>query len=150
MQYFQSGKELISALPITGGSDANGPDPYKKICIYRSGEVEIMKDDIVQISSYGEATNDRKYNIMFGWNTRLEDKNGKQLLELTEGKGYNITPDMHHGVFTDVGIVKIEKDFGKCFVSTYVWAAAYRSSAGHTLKVEQDYGRLSGIILKGE
>jgi hypothetical protein len=146
MQYFESGKELLTSIPITGGSDANGADPYKKVCIFRSQEIEVKLNDIIQIASYGEATNDRKYNVMFAWNTRLEDAKGKQLLELTEAKGYNITPDMHHGVFTDVGIIKIPKDIGKCFVSTYVYAASYRASAGHTLKIEQDYGKLSGII----
>jgi hypothetical protein len=146
VDYYYSDQPLISKLLVTSGH------PYQKTCCYRT-PITVKKNDIVDVACYGELTNDlgkkfkdRDFNVMLGWRTVLEDKAGTTLLELTKGKAYNITPMMHHGTFTDVGHMRVDKDYGDCFLAAYVWAAGYKSDGKQYITFERKCGSLSALV----
>lgn len=140
--------ELLSNLILTGMLGPGRIEPYKPAVIFSIKLNDIKKGDIIHLTSYGELTNDLGFNVMLGFNTILStsQRSTVALDEITEGKGYNITPAMHHGNFTDVGNYEFKSDYKEIYVNTILWGASTKVRTGDKLKVEQDYGRISVLL----
>lgn len=146
------GGERITQIRVTGKDKLkNKVEPYEKKVIFSVKLTNIKIGDVISIKSVGELTNDRGYNVMLAYYTALgstaTDATG---LELTEPKGFNITKDMHHGVFIDTDDYIFEADYATVYINTIVYAASsaalYGMGGKQILKVEADYGRLSVLL----
>jgi len=150
--------ELITELRITGMK--MGPPKvvqgYMPAVLY-SVKIPgpLNKGTLLSIKAYGELTNPyKRANIMLGYNTIISTNGPDDVRgfdEISEAKGYNITPAMHHGTFTDVDDLVIEVDVQQdVYVNVVVWAASTGApfDGRAKLKVEQDYGRLSVLVFK--
>lgn len=140
--------ELIQHLVLTGMLGPGRIEPYKPAVIFSIKLNDIKRGDIIHLTSYGELTNDLGFNVMLGFNTILSASKLSitAIDEITEGKGYNITPAMHHGNFTDVGNYEFKSDYKEIYINTILWGASTKVRTGDKLKVEQDYGRLSVLL----
>lgn len=138
--------ERIKTLKVTGVKKDKMPLPYEPNVLFSVKLTDVKKGDIIDVKSYAELTNDLGFNVMLGYYIAIADAPTWQptkQIELTEAKGYNITPAMHHGSFTDVGHYEFTQDYCEVYINQIVYAASTLAKPTHTLEVEQDYGRLS-------
>lgn len=135
--------ELIEKLLIT-----EPRKPFQPKCLFRLPLAGLKQGDKLHAEAAAELTNPYKFNVMLAYMIVLEDKSGKKLWEFTEGQGYNITPSMHHGSLSVSRTRVVPKSFGDCHIALYVWAASSQSNGKMYLEVEQDYGWLSGFLIR--
>lgn len=136
MRRTEKKSELISSLKVPTKVGA-----YEKIFSLDIGPVNA--GDLISFKAYGEVTNDLGFNVMVGWYTSL---NG---LSISNAKGFNVTPDMHHGVWTDVDDYLVPMDLDSAIVNVYIRAASSAAKPGQTISVNIGYGTLSVVTFRG-
>ena len=92
-------------------------------------------------------TEDNNYNVGFSSLAILTTSPTSTIgVPITEANGENITNDMHHHKRITVGTyVTGENDIGTRYINIVGYAYSTNALEGHTLTVNQDYGRLSVI-----
>lgn len=67
--------------------------------------------------------------------------------EITEAKGINVTPSMHHLAFSDNGYFILRHDDIDKYVNVIVCCGSTATKSGDRLRVDQDYGRLQVAVI---
>jgi hypothetical protein len=106
-------------------------------------------DDVIQITSEFEVTNQYKYNVMIGsWivlgNTPLAIAG----ILLCPSTAFNVTPDMHHGIVSKSRNYKFNSSYSGKYVNMVSWAASDNSSPKDILLIEKGHGHLDVVINK--
>lgn len=132
---YQSGTELVKAIPLTKSS------PYRPLAIYELVVPYLNPGDILSLTAVGEVTNDTKVNLMFAHYISLLA--GTTEIILTAKRGKNVDPTEHHWDWTDVGnwVSTIQARDVKIRLMAYTASSAYKT--GMKLTVEQKQGQLS-------
>lgn len=124
--------ELVTVLP---GDDTKHVVYSQHVPNLKAGEILIVLCEV-------ECTNDNIDDLASRFSTQVilsETQTGTTGTEINEGQSYNLTRDMHHGVFPRMGTFVVPYDgFEREHVNLRAWV-------NRELKVEQDYGRLSVI-----
>lgn len=138
------GSELVKEVPIRKRSE------YVMTRLYSVKMPELGFGNVLSTQAYAEITNNHgKYGdwVMIGWATVLEDAYGNWKEEVTEPKATNCLRNQHHCVINDATTHFVSGNYRDSYLSFFVWAG----SATHydkVLTVEQDYGRLSGFLIR--
>jgi len=123
----------------------------EKVYVYKhTFQEDIEIGTLVQWQAHGEVTNDLGYNVCVSFKTVLLSEDETQVLaELSEFRGSNVSKDMHHSTFFDGG------SYMTTFVipagskiAVQIMAGSTRAKLNSTIKIEQDYGKLNGFLLK--
>lgn len=148
IEHYETKKEILREIVIS-----NNKTYYPKT-LYEVQVSDLNKDDIINITSAYEVTNNYKFNVMIASSVTLGSIGSTTLpFTIDEGRGYNVTPAMHHGCSYHVRQFKISKDMpGENVVSTVLWSAsdAASPSLNDKLKIEQGYGHLDVLIYRSQ
>lgn len=147
LKAFDSGNnsELISTLRVY--TDMNSP----KVYVYKyTFSDDISVGTLIQWNAHGEVTNDLGYNVCVSFKTVILNEDETQVIaELSEFRGSNVSKDMHHSTFFDGGSYMTTFDIpAGSKIAVQLMAGSTRAKASSTIKVEKDYGRLNGFLLK--
>ena len=142
--HYNSGNssEKVVSIPITT-SARTAP----KNVIFSLELNKLKKGEILQIANEFQVTEDNNYNVGFSSLAILTTSPTSTIgVPITEANGENITNDMHHHKRITVGTyVTGENDIGTRYINIVGYAYSTNALEGHTLTVNQDYGRLSVI-----
>lgn len=108
---------------------------------------DCLKDDILSVSFSYQITNNLSYAVENACALMLTESSDaiKSNYVIVHGKGYNITPEMHHGPQVFSGNIKIPYD-GNWFVFAQVYAGGSSfTKSGDSVTVDTGYGDLSVI-----
>lgn len=132
--------ERITALPVTRL-------PYRLFTLYSLKLSGVKKGDVIHALAYGEVSNRVGYNVMVAYNLQLATgpKPEDKIDEITERRGTNVDPTMHHFEPYDGDYYTFKQDFSQVYVNFVVNSASDHPvrKDTDTLKVESDYGRLT-------
>lgn len=131
--------ELVPYLPVTKSS------PYKRVVVFSVPVGPLAVGDIIVALCEWEVTNDLGYNVMVASQMVLAPtRDAVAGAEVTEANGYNVTPAMHHGIVSKVGMLAVTRAMASAHVNVVAYAASSRAPVtGTRLTVMRDYGRLS-------
>jgi hypothetical protein len=142
--------EKIGHIPISSKGA-----PYLYYVLFSQQLTDLQIGDILVVLTEWEATNEHPTNVMMASYVTLadtaKDTTKSANREITEANGFNITDNMHHGVGSKVGTYVVPSALtGTKYVNVVVYAATDwdQLSSDDTLKIEQDYGRLSVIRIR--
>lgn len=139
-----STSENVQTIPVGSSSSA-----AVRTTLFSISLPKLRAGSVLWFGTKAQATNDLGFNVMlagFHWLTH-DGSYASRSLELSEANGYNITPGMHHGTIVDFGCVELSSAPSGRVLSYIVYSASTAASSGDTLRVDQDYGRLSGFHL---
>jgi hypothetical protein len=126
-------------------------DIYNKTpaVVYSVPVAHIDKNNVIQITTELEATNNYQYNAMIGCNIILaDDSSSIKGTLIDQSNGFNITPDMHHGVISKSRHWEASSTYDNKYVNVVCWSMSENSLNGHSLKIEQGYGHLDLLITR--
>lgn len=135
--------ELVGSLPM---NPSQFQVAYSLPCPdIRDGDVVVALAEFEVTNPYGRDPWDSTWNAMVtGWVILGDSPSSTTGIEVTENNGFNIDPNMHHGVLTKVGSVRPKgTDLGDKYVNVVLRAASSRAEPGDALILDQDYGRLT-------
>jgi hypothetical protein len=141
--YFDTGaySELITCVPSTW------PHDYLMLPLFAMRFTDLHEGDVFQIDVESEFTNDVDTNFMVAMFLTLGPSPTPIFAEqVTKPSGYNITPGSHHGIFPKGATYRVPRDMAEAYLTVNVYAADGRYLMPSFLKVEQNYGRMSGLI----
>lgn len=143
LSHYETKIELINKIEITNKY------PYVPKILYRIPVQDLKAGDILSITSAYEVTNDLSYLVMISSNVNISSDSKEAYGDvLDEGRGYNVTPAMHHGSVIHARQIILTKDYpGINYVKTMVIAASLLapSNLKDYLIVEANYGHLDII-----
>lgn len=118
--------------------------------IYSIRLLNLKKDDIIDFRATGQATNDMPSEVMVSWYVILTDSPKKVIgTNITEHHGYNITPEMHHGVIGESGLYKVRADTDSVYLNFIVYAATgHKNIDNEQLNIDLDYGTMSVLVTR--
>lgn len=104
--------------------------------------------DVLDVSFAYQITNNLTYDVENAWRLILtQDATGIEGIR-APGRGYNITPGMHHGPGADLWRVVVPSA-GDWYVAAIVYAGGSSySQAGDTVAVDVGYGSLSVLRIR--
>jgi hypothetical protein len=107
--------------------------------------VTLVEGDVLLVAAEMQVTNPHTYNVMcMSFLALTNSETATTGRALNEVNGRNVTPGMHHDQHTKVATFQATSAHaGPRFVNLVAYAASTAALAGHTLKVDADYGRLS-------
>lgn len=130
--------ERVTSLPVPTKATV----AHRRV-IYSQYLPNLKEGELIQFMSEVQVTNDLGYNCMCVLLVIQADSATATVgTELTEANGRNVTPNTHHDVYPKHGAVKITNT-SRPYVNVVAYAASTAAKSGHTLKVDQDYGRLT-------
>lgn len=136
--------ERLTTLPVTVSA------PYERHVIYSVPLPQLATGEALLALAEAELTNDLGYNVMVSSQLILATSETATVgSEISEANGFNITPDMHHGVVVKHGVFVAPGNYANRYVNLVAWAASTAAQPGAALAVEQDYGRLELLRLRG-
>lgn len=108
----------------------------------------VKAGDVISFDAWAEATNLTPKPMMVAWFFVLADSPTNTVgQEITERRGYNISANMHHGVFGGSGNWKFKRDSGVLYINLVLYAASgERRLTGESLRIERDYGEMSVVV----
>jgi hypothetical protein len=110
----------------------------------------VLAGDLFLANGEVQVTNDLGYNCMVTGYLVLADAPDKTAgIEVSENNGTNVTPAQHHLVVPKAGTYQADKNYGERWLQFVCRAASTASQAGDVLTVDQDYGRLSVVRVRG-
>ena len=144
--HYNSGNnsEKVKTIPITDGN-------FQKRVIYSIDLNPLGLDDIVialgEVSGTNQFRKGRNPNVMFVGQILLCDSpNSTVGSEITEANGFNITRNMNHGTIVKIGTKQIiQSDLSRNYLNFISYAGCTQAIKNDTLRINQDYGRLSAI-----
>jgi hypothetical protein len=114
----------------------------------------VSAGDSLAFFANGQFTNDTQANVMVSWKVVLSesayDANSGALI--SRPAGYNLSPLMHHGFFTNSGVHTFDKDYSSVYVHVIARSASSAARVpGYTYRVtvNRGYGDLSGLLICG-
>jgi len=113
-------------------------------------EEDVAIGTLIQWQAHGEVTNDLGYNVCVSFKTVILSEDETQVLaELSEFRGSNVTKNMHHSTFFDGGtyMTTFEIPAGSK-IALQLMAGSTRAKPNSTIKLEKDYGKMNGFLLK--
>lgn len=138
MFYAQDLNEHIDFLQI---------NPIIEQVIYSVKIPKINKNDVLQITTEFEATNNYDFNVMIGAKIILadsdKDTNG---IVIDQSNGFNITKKMHHGVFCKARNWLATSNYKNKYLSVVIWGISVNAQNFDNLKIEKHYGHLDVFI----
>jgi hypothetical protein len=103
--------------------------------------------DLLFVTGEVEVTNDLRYKVMFQTQLLLADSCTADVgTEVGEANGGNLLYDVHHGTASRSGLLVVTAASSRRFVVLQAYAKALLGTPwtpSDTLRVEQDYGRLT-------
>lgn len=116
--------------------------PYK--VIYSVPLPDIKAGDLVEMFGQFEVTTPQAYNVMIGRQLILSSHPNTPTasIEVSEAAAANVTKDMHHMVVNDYGSYIAAQDLSGYHALCTAHIASDAALAGHTVRIEPDYGRL--------
>lgn len=145
---FTSGdsSEMVTTLPIKRDSAS----VITKV-IYCVDIGPVADGTIIDASAEAEVTNDTGYpGVLVAAMIILADSCAATAgAEITEHNGEDCTPGQHHCLTVKEGVMRVEGDTTRHYVSLIAYAAYSSAAPGAVLKVEQDYGRLNVLVWPG-
>jgi hypothetical protein len=140
MFYAQDLNEHVTQLDIYNKTPA---------VIYSVPVAHIDKNDVIQITTELEATNNYQYNVMIGCNVILTDNSSSIKGTLIDQKNsFNITPNMHHGTVSKARNWKSLSSYDNKYVNVVCWSMSKNSLNSQSLKIEQGYGHLDLLVTR--
>lgn len=134
--------ELTSSLPVATSSGA-----ATRMVVFSVPIGDLPLGAALSVAAEYEATNPLGYNVMVASYLILADSpTATTGVEIAEANGFNITANMHHGIITKVGALVVTEATPAAYVNLVSYAASSAATPGATLRVEQDYGRLSVLV----
>lgn len=131
-------QERCESIPIRAGS---GQNIYRRLMLAKSGPVR-AGDSFLAFAEF-EVTSPYAYNCMIGSQIWVSDGASWGGAEVTEANAMNFRGDEeHHYTRTKIGLWAATANYDFRYFNLFAWAASEAASSGHSLKVEQDYGRL--------
>jgi hypothetical protein len=154
---------LVAAPNLTGGgpqvyNSGNTSERVTSLPVYKTGNVAKATvycidlgdppagGEVLQASGEFEATNYEEYETLVQSQLLLTSScTATSGVEITEGAGYNFDLAVHHGTSAKTGALEVPAGNSRRFVVMVAWAMTGWGNwqSGDTLRVEQDYGRLS-------
>jgi len=147
LQPFDTGNnsEQFSTLKVY--TNMNSPRVYAYKYTFEE-DVEI--GTLIQWQAHGEVTNDLGYNVCVSFKTLIISEDETQVLaELSEFRGSNVTKNMHHlTVFDGGSYMTTFKILSGSKIALQLMAGSTRATPSSAIKLEKDYGRLNGFLMK--
>ena len=144
----REGGELVDCLPSIY------PHSYMPLPLYSVRLENLKAGDVINASVESEFTNDvenDEANFMIVAFFALGPSPSYYLAdEVGDRNGYNITRAMHHGTFNKSVTYTVTRDMPEAYLTVQAYAADGSTLEPEFLKVEQGYGRLSGMIFRPE
>lgn len=138
MFYAQDISEHINYLQI---------NPLIEQIIYSVKVSEIKKGDVLHVTTEFEATNQNAFNVMIGTKIILTgNENDTSGTLIDQANGFNITPNMHHGVISKSRNWKAKSTYENKYVNVVLWALSDNALPQNQLIIEKGYGHLDVII----
>jgi hypothetical protein len=138
MLYAQDLHEHVTKLDIYNRNPA---------VVYSVPIKRIEKNQVLQVTTELEATNNYQYNVMIGCNVILaNDVSSTKGTLIDQSNGFNITPNMHHGVVSKSRSWKSQSTYNNKYVNVVCWSISDNALIGHALKIENGYGHLDVFI----
>jgi len=101
----------------------------------------------ISYSAYGELTNDVGKQMEVDWYFVLSDSPTNVLgTEITRRKGYNISPEMHHGIVGESGVYVFPKEFHG-YLNFVVYSASGELNYFNEMVKVETYGQMSVVNL---
>lgn len=133
--------ELVTSLPV---------NPTAPTVVLSIPIGDTLTGDLFIASGEIQVTNNLGYNCMITGYLVLADAPDKTAgIEVTENNGTNVTPAQHHLTVPKVGTYQSNNNYGQRWLQFVCRAASTASQTGDTLTVDQDYGRLSIVRVRG-
>ncbi len=115
------------------------------ISVYSIKVEKLNQGDVLEFFTSGEVTNETPKPMGMWWEVVLAehplDVDG---IILNKAKGYNISPNMHHGVFNESGAFKADQDYSNVYINVVLHAASgEKLLKNEFIVVEPDYGSLT-------
>lgn len=143
IDFYETKKELIQYIALDTWS------PYTKRVLYSLPIEEIKKDDILSVTTEFEVTNNAGMNLMIASSVNLCDSPTQiECPQISEANGFNISPQMHHGVVTHSRQLKIDNGAPYKYVNVVIWAASDAAKPSSVLNIEKGYGHLDVLVHK--
>ncbi len=140
--HYNSGdsSEKVKSLPISTSART-----ASKQVIFSVALSELQIGEILQIINEFQVTEDNNYNVGFSSLAILATSPASiSGVPISEANGENITNNMHHHKrIINATYVVGESDIGDRYVNIVGYAYSNNALPGHTLTINQDYGRLS-------
>lgn len=122
--------------------DSNDNTTYRSVFTIRL--LGLQANDVIVYKAITELTNDFPEPMMVAWYVVLARSPNDILGTLvTDHKGYNISPQMHHGVVGESGVYRVTDNFPLVFLNFVVYSASgVPELQNEHVKVEVGYGQL--------
>lgn len=123
-------------------------DLDKARIIYSIKLENIQTNTLMHFDGWAELTNDTPKPMMVAWYFVLSDSPfSREGTEITQRRGFNITPGMHHGVVGGSGNYQFQTDHNEVYLNLVVYAASgEKSLTGESLIIEDNFGEMSVIL----
>lgn len=132
-----AGAELIDTLPLRR--------PDSALVVFSTRVDRLREGDLLMAFADMEVTNDCGYNIAIGtYITATTDSSSVERGPgiMAHANGFNVTPNMHHGVSTRTGALVITPELaGERWINLVAYAQSSDVSCSG-LRVERGYGQL--------
>lgn len=138
MQYFETKKELTPSVIVN--------PKYIQMVIYSLQLPDLLKDDVIQVSTQCQVTNDMGYNLMVCKYLRLSS--GKDTRNITAPCGTNVLPLIHHLPIHIARQYKLTKDMIAPKLELICYSAGFDGQLNGKVKVDQGYGHLDCVLIR--
>lgn len=137
--------ELVSSVPITTGS------PFTFTTVYKLTLPEILKGDLITVHTSGECRQDNNYNCQVTCAVYMSpdaifDIYNPLIVPIVIGSGYNITLQVHYGVFPRSATWVADKNYSGQYMHFVWWFASTDAGVGNTMTVMAGQGYLTTRI----
>lgn len=136
MRHFETTQELIPSIIVN-------PQCIPMV-VYSLQLPNLVKDDVLQISTQCQVTNDMGYNLMVCKYLRLSS--GKDTINITAPCGTNILPLIHHLPMHVSRNFKITKGMTTPKLELICYSAAFDGQLSGRVVVDKGYGHLDCIL----
>lgn len=126
----------------------------KSEIVFSISAYDLKKGDALEVLADYQLTNDLKYDVEINSKIHLTDSSSNsdltsftKLIKNPE-RQFIISPQMHHGHFTNHGVYQMLEDCPYVYVKIGVIASNPDSRSGDSLKVNQNYGKVSVLVHK--
>lgn len=111
----------------------------------------VPENSILIYASSGEVSNETPKPMFLAWYIVISDSpintNG---VYVTRPHGFNISPNMHHGVFSENGSHLVTENITNKYLNVVLYGASGETNLDNeSLKIEQNYGELNLTLIKG-
>ena len=139
----RNASERLTSIPIVKSP------PYILKTLYSERVASPVPGDLYLATVDFQVTTSYAYVVMLASTLRVcaTPDPSTFIEEIAEAQGQNFNMEEHHFNGTRVGWWAPQASYPEVYFNFIVYAASAHASPGHTLRVDQDYGRLSILHL---